>query len=68
MREDKDKRQKDMAEYLGCCQQTYSKYENGKAQPSLQIMMKLANYFNTSVDYLIGLTDEPNPYPRGRKK
>jgi len=66
LREDHDKTQADLAEYLGCSQQTYSQYENGKVQPTPETLEKLALYFGTSVDYLLGLTDDPRPYPRKR--
>ena len=66
VREDRDINQKTIAEYLGCCQQTYSRYENEKAQPSLETLVKLALYFDTSVDYLLGITDDPSPYPRSK--
>ena len=59
MREDADKKQSEVAQYLHCAQQTYSRYEIGKGNPPLEIMAKLALYFNTSVDYHIGLTDVP---------
>lgn len=64
LREDCDQTQAQVAAYLNCRQQTYSRYENGKAQPSLEVMQKLAAYFHTSVDYLMGLTDERAPYVR----
>ncbi|MEG1593229.1 MAG: helix-turn-helix transcriptional regulator [Oscillibacter sp.] len=68
MRVDRDKRQAEVADYLGCCQQTYSRYENGKAQPTPETLEKLAHYFETSVDYLLGITDEKMPYPRTKRK
>ena len=64
LREDHDKTQADLAKYLGCSQQTYSRYENGKVQPTPETLEKLALYFGTGVDYLLGLTDDPRPYPR----
>lgn len=67
LREDNDKKQQELAEYLGCCQQTYSRYENGKAQPSLEVMEALSVFYRVSVDYLMGLTDDPKPYERSRK-
>lgn len=67
VREDLDLSQRTIADYLGCCQQTYSRYENGRAQPSLETMERLARYFKTSVDYLMGLTDDPHPYPRSKR-
>ena len=64
VREDNGKTQTIVAEYLNCTQQTYSRYETGVSQPSLETMEKLAVYFDTSVDYLLGITDETKPYPR----
>lgn len=66
IREDKDKTQ--IAELLGCSQQTYSRYESGKAQMSYQTLDYLVNYSDTSIDYLLGRTDEKTPYPRSKRK
>lgn len=68
IREDSDKTQREMAELLGCAQQTCSRYENGRTQMSYQILCRLADYFGTSVDYLLGHTDERAPYPPSRRK
>lgn len=68
IREDAEKKQVEVADYLGCCQQTYSRYESGKAQMTPETLEKLALYFHTSVDYILGLTDEKTPYPRGKRK
>lgn len=57
MREDNDLYQRNLAEFLGCTQQTYSRYETGELEPSLIIMEKLARFYDTSIDYLMGLTD-----------
>lgn len=58
IREDKDLMQKNLANYLGCTQQTYSRYETGELEPSLVVMEKLAVFYGTSIDYLMGLTDD----------
>ena len=58
LREDHDKYQKDIANLLGISQQYYSEYENGKRTIPIQHLITLANYYNTSIDYLVGLTDE----------
>lgn len=63
VREGKNKTQAQMADFLGCSQQTYSRYENGKAQMSYQTLDCLADYFGTSIDYLLGRTDEKVSYP-----
>ncbi len=60
LREENDLYQRNLAEYLGCTQQTYSRYETGELEPSLVIMEKLARFYETSIDYLMGLTDERN--------
>lgn len=60
LREDNDIKQKQLAEYLNIKQNTYSQYENGKREIPLDTLWKLADYYNTSVDYLIGRTDNPN--------
>lgn len=62
MREDRDLTQRQVAEYLMCDQSLYSKYERGERDIPLSIMMKLAQFYNTSIDYLVGLTDESKPY------
>ena len=60
LREDNDVKQKELAEYLNIKQNTYSQYENGKREIPLDTLWKLADYYNTSVDYIIGRTDNPN--------
>lgn len=66
MREDRDLTQQAIANYLQCDQSLYSKYERGERDVPLHIMAKLAEYYNTSIDYLVGLTDEKQPYRRNR--
>lgn len=68
LREDADITQKQLAEYLNIRQNTYSQYENGQRQIPIDSLIKLANYFCTSVDYILGLTDETKPYPRIQKQ
>jgi transcriptional regulator with XRE-family HTH domain len=62
MREDCDLTQLQVAEYLMCDQSLYSKYERGERDIPLNIMVKLAQLYKTSVDYLVGLTDDVKPY------
>lgn len=62
IREDGDLTQKQIASYLMCDQSLYSKYERGERDVPLHIMVKLAKYYNTSIDYLVGLTDNKTPY------
>lgn len=64
IRKDKDLRQEDVAKYLGMKQQQYSEYEIGKRLISIETLYKLADYYNTSIDYLIGRTDVRKPYPK----
>ena len=64
MREDKDFTQKQIAEFLMCDQSLYSKYERGERDIPLHLIEKLASFYNTSVDYLIGRTNEKRPYRR----
>lgn len=63
-REDRDISQKKMAELLNVAQTTYSDYELGKINIPLDALKKLALFFDTSIDYLLELTDESKPYPR----
>lgn len=64
MREDRDLLQKEVAEILNISQTNYSKYELGKVNIPTNTLKKLAILFNTSIDYLLGLTNETKPYPR----
>ncbi len=62
LREDRDLSQTQMAKILGMSQTGYSKYETGENDIPTSILIKLARYHNTSVDYLLGLTDRKTPY------
>lgn len=64
LREDRDLTQKQMAEVLNCSQRIYSNYERGDVDIHTEILRKLAEFHHTSVDDLLGLTDETAPYPR----
>ncbi len=64
LREDKDLCQKDIAQIVNISQTNYSKYELEKINIPIDTLRKLALYFGTSVDYILGLTDDPSPYPR----
>lgn len=64
LREDKDMLQKDVAELLNISQTNYSKYELEKINIPINTLKKLALIFDTSIDYLLGLTNERRPYPR----
>lgn len=64
LREDKDLTQTQIAEYLNCSQRIYSNYERGDVDIPTQVLIKIAKLHDTSVDYLLGITDERKPYPR----
>ena len=59
MREDNDLTQQKIADVLLCDQSLYSKYERGEREIPLALLIKLADYYNTSLDYLVGRTDNP---------
>ena len=67
MREDADLFQKDIAQYLQCTQVCYSQYELGKRDIPTDVLIKLARFYQTSTDYLLGLTDIKRPYPQVEK-
>ncbi|MCI2057358.1 MAG: helix-turn-helix domain-containing protein [Oscillibacter sp.] len=67
LREDRDLSQGTIAKMLLCDQSLYSKYERGEREIPLHLIIRLAEYYGVSVDYLVGLTDETAPYPRKRK-
>lgn len=64
IREDNSLTQSDIAKVLNTTQQQYSKYELGIQILPLEKINTLADYYNTSIDYLIGRTDERKPYPK----
>ncbi len=61
LREDADLTQREIAEYLMCDQSLYSKYEREERVLPLELAIKLAKFYKTSVDYLVGLTDNRTP-------
>lgn len=63
-REDSDLKQKDIAQKLNIAQTTYSDYELGKLNIPIPILIKLAILHDTSIDYLLDVTDNPRPYER----
>lgn len=64
LREDHDLTQAELASFLNIKQNTYSQYENGVRQLPYDLLIKLALYYDTSVDYILELTNVPTPYPR----
>ena len=63
LREDSDLTQKKIAEYLGIHPNVYRRYEKGVREFPLELIVKLADYYHVSTDYLLGRTDQPEPYP-----
>ena len=61
LREDKDLTQSQMGEILSCSQRVYSNYERGDIDIPTQTLVKIANFHEVSVDYLLNLTDNPKP-------
>ena len=68
LREDHDLTQTQVAKLLNMSQTGYSKYETGENDVPTQVLLQLADYYHTSVDYLLGRTDEPRPYPSRKKR
>jgi len=64
LREDNDLKQQDLADYLHCSQVAYSRYELGKRDIPTDVLIALADYYNTSTDYILGRTKEIKPYPK----
>lgn len=62
LREDQDLNQKTLAELLHVSQATYSRYESGTLDIPSAALIALARFYETSIDYLLGLTDDPIPY------
>lgn len=67
IRIDRGLTQADVAKILNVKQNTYCQYEIGVLNYPLDLVVKLADYYGVSVDYLVGLTDDTAPYPRKRK-
>ena len=64
LREDADLNQTQIAKYLGMSQTGYSKYETGENDIPTQVLVKLAQYYKTSIDYILGLSDDKSPYKK----
>lgn len=63
LREDNDLKQKAVAEYLGIHPNVYRRYEKGTREFPLWAIIRLADFYKVSTDYLLGRTDRPEPYP-----
>lgn len=66
LRNDNDWSQQHVANLLFMCRSTYSSYETGARTMSPDVLTKLSQLYNTSIDYLLGLTDVKEPYPKGK--
>lgn len=67
LREDYDLKQRELAEILNCSQRIYSNYERGDVDIPTEILIKLARYYNTSIDYILGETDEIKRYKKSSR-
>lgn len=61
MREDHDLTRAELVERLGMHKTTYTNYEQGKREPPFELMIRLAEFYNVSLDYIAGLTNTPRP-------
>ena len=66
IREDHDLTQQQLADYLHIRQNTYSQYETGHRQIPVEVLIALASFYQTSVDYLLGITNQKKPYPKSK--
>ena len=64
LREDKDLTQEELSRAINITQRSYSYYERGDHMIPPEILCRLADYYHTSVDYLLGRTNDPTPYPK----
>ena len=67
LREDHDYRQRQLADILHVSQNTYSQYENGVIELTAEKLLLLADFYNVSVDYLLGRTSDPRPIEPRKK-
>ena len=68
LRKERGMTQQQVAEYLNVKQNTYSQYEIGVLNYPIDVLCRLADLYQVSVDYLLGRTDEKTPYPPGRRR
>ena len=66
LREDHDLKQINIANLLNMKQPQYARYEIGKRDFPIETIIKLAEFYNTSTDYILGITNEIKPYPRNK--
>lgn len=67
LREDRDLKQREVAQFLNCSQQVYSNYELGQRDIPTETLIRLSLLYKVSVDYILGLTDEQKTYKRSKK-
>ncbi len=67
LREDHYLTQKEVGKYLWINQQTYSLYETGKREIPIDMLVRLAEFYGVSLDYILELTEDPTPYPKPKK-
>lgn len=67
LREDNDLTQEECAKIAYIAKNSYIRYEKNERIPPLDIMIKFAEYYRTSIDYIAGITNETKPYPRTKK-
>lgn len=68
LREDSDRTQQQIADILNMHRSVYRRYESGERETPAWVVVKLADYYKVSTDYLLGQTDERDPYPPVRRK
>lgn len=68
LRTDNDLTQAEIASAIGITQRKYSYLETGRQQLTDDLLVRLAVFYKTSIDYLLGLTDDPRPYPRAKRR
>ncbi len=61
LREDRDLKQRELAQILHCSQQVYSNYELGERDIPTEVLIRLSKFYGVSVDYILGLTQNPKP-------
>ena len=66
LRIDNDKTQQEIADFLDCKREVYRRYEKGTYDIPLGALIKLSGYYETSTDYMLGLTDRRKPYPKAK--
>lgn len=68
LREDSDRTQMNIADLLNMHRSVYRRYESGERETPAWVVVKLADYYNVSTDYLLGRTDQQTPYPPARRR